>query len=269
MNREDFYLRFNELIDEYDDLTLEDDSRIGYIIRNEVRRRKYAALIQSGPCMLCQKHINYKFISIAHGTQGDIFLERLKAKMATFLFKMESNYNHKHYKKLVNYAIKNIEPYFCDDCFQVMKIIIETKWPINPKKEKKIKEAFDKDRYLKYMIDIFKGYLIDEYDDIVEKRIGFIKNKFHLIPSVYTATDYNLLKSMRYKDFLRTTYWHIVRSHILEIYRNKCVLCDSEHRLNVHHKSYIGHGYEHGCLEDLIVLCKDCHAKFHDKLDSI
>lgn len=271
MNQDEFYLRFNDLINEYEHLTIEDDYKIGYIIRNEVRRRKYAALIQSGPCMLCQKNIDYKFISIAHGTQGDKFLERLKAKMATFIFKLEADYSHKHYKKIVNYAIKNIEPYFCDDCFKVMQIVIETEWPIKPKREKSVneKESFDKDRYLKHLIDIFKGYLIDEYDDVVKKRIGFIKNKFHLIPNVFTTTDYKLLESMRYEDFLKTTYWHIVRDYVLEAYNNKCILCNNVHRLNVHHKSYRNHGMEHLAIGDLIVLCKECHAKFHDKLDTI
>lgn len=75
------------------------------------------------------------------------------------------------------------------------------------------------------------------------------------------------IRGMKYKDFLQTPYWDFVTS--MKKYRAdyKCELCGATKYLQVHHKSYENHGREHTTqgLKDLIVLCKNCHAKFHDK----
>ena len=42
----------------------------------------------------------------------------------------------------------------------------------------------------------------------------------------------------------------------------KCQLCGRKGDLNVHHNTYNSRGNEN--LKDLIVLCKDCHTKFHN-----
>lgn len=77
------------------------------------------------------------------------------------------------------------------------------------------------------------------------------------------------IQKMDYKNFLKTPYWDGVRNYKLKRAGYCCELCKSKGILNVHHKSYKNHGSEH--LEsvadnDLIVLCRNCHAKFHDKL---
>jgi len=77
------------------------------------------------------------------------------------------------------------------------------------------------------------------------------------------------VRSMNYHDFLKTPYWDGVRSYKLERAKYRCELCNGEGILNVHHKTYEHHGLEHlrtVADKDLIVLCKDCHEKFHDKL---
>jgi len=45
---------------------------------------------------------------------------------------------------------------------------------------------------------------------------------------------------------------------------NKCGICNATSDLHVHHKTYENIGKESD--EDLIVLCKSCHYKFHTKL---
>ena len=77
------------------------------------------------------------------------------------------------------------------------------------------------------------------------------------------AAELNLLP---YDDFLRSSFWRIVREYVLARARHRCELCSSKKNLNVHHKTYKHHGLEHIHTEDLIALCKRCHAKFHDKL---
>lgn len=77
------------------------------------------------------------------------------------------------------------------------------------------------------------------------------------------------VNELTYNDFLKTTYWKGIKEYKLNKANHKCALCNSKKNLNVHHKTYERHGLEHlyeVADEDLIVLCKDCHAKFHDKL---
>ena len=77
------------------------------------------------------------------------------------------------------------------------------------------------------------------------------------------------VRSLSYSDFLQTPYWDGVRNYKLRKSGYKCELCGKSGILNVHHKTYENHGLEHLrsiANKDLIVLCKDCHYKFHDKL---
>lgn len=71
-------------------------------------------------------------------------------------------------------------------------------------------------------------------------------------------------RSVPYADYLRTWHWYEIREKALERAGERCELCNSTTRLQVHHKSYENIWREE--LEDVIVLCRRCHAKFHDKL---
>lgn len=79
---------------------------------------------------------------------------------------------------------------------------------------------------------------------------------------------YDTHVALPYKAFLRTPYWDIVRRSKLKESGFCCELCAKKGVLQVHHKTYAHHGIEHENLQDLIVLCRGCHAKFHDKLVS-
>jgi len=68
-------------------------------------------------------------------------------------------------------------------------------------------------------------------------------------------------KSINYKDYLLSNDWQIVRRIALAHFGNKCQLCGSTQNLNVHHKNYDNIGNE--TLDDLTLLCKSCHEKFH------
>ena len=75
---------------------------------------------------------------------------------------------------------------------------------------------------------------------------------------------------MDYHDFLKTPCWHGVRSYKLRNAKYCCELCGKKGVLNVHHKTYENHGREFDrdiADSDLIVLCRECHEKFHDKLN--
>jgi len=72
------------------------------------------------------------------------------------------------------------------------------------------------------------------------------------------------LRAMPYKEYLQTPEWASMRIRMLKRAGFRCQLCNREGKLNVHHRTYERRGNED--YADLIVLCGNCHAKFHDKL---
>jgi hypothetical protein len=69
---------------------------------------------------------------------------------------------------------------------------------------------------------------------------------------------------IEYADYLKSDQWKAVRSRAKFEADMCCQICGSEYSLDVHHRTYERLGDE--LPEDLIVLCNNCHAKFHDKL---
>ena len=93
-----------------------------------------------------------------------------------------------------------------------------------------------------------------------------INHRFWCLKTCITAQEISDLKSIPYRDFLQTIYWDIVRKYKLHKAGYRCELCGARERLNVHHKTYEYRGEEYNHLDCLIVLCQECHQKFHDKL---
>lgn len=77
----------------------------------------------------------------------------------------------------------------------------------------------------------------------------------------FDTREQDYLKSLPYDEYLRTEHWQEVRREALERAGGACQLCNSPHDLHVHHRTYERRGYEEP--EDVIVLCKSCHALFH------
>jgi len=75
----------------------------------------------------------------------------------------------------------------------------------------------------------------------------------------------NLLRKMPYQKFLQTWYWHAVCAKVRLDGGYTCCHCGTPTFLQVHHKTYEHHGEEHKYLGDLMLLCKNCHAKLHSK----
>lgn len=75
------------------------------------------------------------------------------------------------------------------------------------------------------------------------------------------------LRSMPYEDYLETPEWRTVRRLKLAQARHCCQLCNADDRpLHVHHRTYDRRGQER--LDDLLVLCEECHGRFHDAEDA-
>lgn len=71
--------------------------------------------------------------------------------------------------------------------------------------------------------------------------------------------------ALPYQEYLATRHWKEIRERKLKAAEFRCQLCNSLGvELHVHHRTYERIGRERD--GDLIVLCKDCHSHFHDKL---
>lgn len=63
--------------------------------------------------------------------------------------------------------------------------------------------------------------------------------------------------------YYRTDEWRHMRALALQHYGETCILCAAKEKLQVHHRTYERLGRER--LNDLIVLCDNCHARYHGK----
>lgn len=73
----------------------------------------------------------------------------------------------------------------------------------------------------------------------------------------------NYIKSLPYKDYLQSIHWQHFRKEAIKFFRGECQLCNSNNNLNVHHRTYDNLGRE--TFNDVILLCGNCHNKFHEK----
>lgn len=64
-----------------------------------------------------------------------------------------------------------------------------------------------------------------------------------------------------YAEYLKTYHWQGIRLKALRRAGDKCQVCASTDRLEVHHNDYARLGGE--LMTDLVVLCHECHKLFH------
>jgi hypothetical protein len=79
----------------------------------------------------------------------------------------------------------------------------------------------------------------------------------------------NVIKQLSYEKFLLTYYWDIIKQYLRQEAKGRCRICNSGGMLHVHHRNYDIRGYEAQNLNELIVLCEDCHKIFHKKMPQI
>lgn len=162
----------------------------------------------------------------------------------------------------------------CNDC----KKAAEERWRIWEESHREQKEAERQEAERKYKEKLCKNTkdFINEYLDPDKKWPSGTSRKDMVYPIIYPDNhlDHDVIaehiKGMPYQDFLKTKYWQAVSAHAKYKTDYSCQLCGTQsYTLNTHHKNYKRHGYEHlshVMKEDLIVLCQNCHSKFHDKL---
>lgn len=70
------------------------------------------------------------------------------------------------------------------------------------------------------------------------------------------------LKSMPYRDYLKTRHWRRLRVAKIKEAGYACEICCCDSNLNVHHLTYERRGHER--MDDLQVLCCGCHQNEHE-----
>lgn len=72
----------------------------------------------------------------------------------------------------------------------------------------------------------------------------------------------------RYAEYLKTDYWKEVSSRVKARAGWKCQLCNSQHDLIAHHRTYEHRGKELDHLDDLTCICNRCHQVFHGIIEA-
>lgn len=88
------------------------------------------------------------------------------------------------------------------------------------------------------------------------------RDAFRSAPEVEQTQFVDRALAMPYQDYLKTIYWGIVRGWVM-VDRKRCRFCGGGYALTVHHRSYANRGREAFHLEDLDLLCRDCHENKH------
>jgi len=95
--------------------------------------------------------------------------------------------------------------------------------------------------------------------------LWFIKQSATLLTALEIPQELLVFETKpNYKEYLQSPHWKTLTAAKREEAGNKCQLCnDGEVTLHVHHRTYENIYKE--TLKDLIVLCENCHKKFHGK----
>jgi len=152
--------------------------------------------------------------------------------------------------------------YVCQDCVDREKEKKEQERIESSKNNKKNKESAT-NRYIESYLDHKKSWKEsckqkDRFNEVA-------RNNYYIYWVDWEAVK-NCIQLMNYQDFLKTPYWKAIAAQTKYKAGFCCQLCNGKEGLATHHRTYENHGAEHAHLEDLIVLCENCHSKFHDKL---
>lgn len=74
------------------------------------------------------------------------------------------------------------------------------------------------------------------------------------------------LRSLSYNEYLHTEEWIKISRRMRSLFP-RCSLCGASNNLHVHHLQYPKRGKE--TFQDLTVLCKTCHYRYHTTFDDI
>lgn len=146
----------------------------------------------------------------------------------------------------------------CPDCLQKQKQAKHEQQEANLQHFEELRESTT-DEYLDAYINPNNKWndgisTRDKYIRISQRNVNWLRVE-------------HKIKQLSYSDFLKTPYWKAIADETKRMAGYKCKLCGKSENLSTHHRTYDIHGKEHiynVMKNDLIVLCDNCHKKFHD-----
>lgn len=66
-----------------------------------------------------------------------------------------------------------------------------------------------------------------------------------------------------YSEYLPSDYWNRQRRFIFNKFGGRCVFCNSDKDLNVHHRTYKNRAMKDEERKDLFLFCRRCHLLLH------
>lgn len=188
----------------------------------------------------------FKVVAFCNECKKELLIELSKTKLLKYL-------HPEKYKSLA----KDIT---CTDCYKIQ----QQKKLEQSKKEKENIEKIIQENTQYYITNyLTPGYSWKDGVKLKEKKNSVIYFNY----MINNKAVYNFVNELTYTDFLNTPYWNAISLYAKSRFNFKCQLCNSEYNLQTHHRTYERHGYEHYLeviKEDLIVLCDECHKKFHN-----
>lgn len=237
----------------------ENERKIGTedIITPEIVEILRNGLISQVPkCFKCIETSEQKFkvLSICNKCKKkEVLAEFSKTKLLRYL-------HPKHYQEVE----KNI---LCPKCSELRKA--EEEILKKQREEEYIKSKERRKEIIKSNTDYFiKSYLDPNRSwnqgVTLKTKVKDVIYRDYLVDDEVIC---EFINNMSYEDFLNTPYWSAISLYAKSRVNGRCQLCNRKNNLNTHHRTYGIHGYEHLPVvikSDLIVLCQDCHSKFHE-----
>lgn len=88
-----------------------------------------------------------------------------------------------------------------------------------------------------------------------------LQRRSHLLVADWESIETRL--DLGYTEYLQSPEWRQRRVFMLDRFNHRCQVCNANSILQVHHRTYERLGHER--IEDLTVLCRECHRIFHEQ----
>lgn len=161
--------------------------------------------------------------------------------------------------------ISGLINFHCNDC--KAKIKEQNEFERKEQDKKQQAETQHGKKRISEFTDIYINAYIDPEKEWKPNTSGKQKTSEIVDACVIDDEVADYINQLDYYDFLKTPYWQAISLYAKYLAKYRCALCGCSEDLVTHHKTYERHGYEHKkevIKEDLIVLCNDCHEKFHN-----
>ena len=115
--------------------------------------------------------------------------------------------------------------------------------------------------YCNYKWDLLRMLYENTLDEFLNKGDKWLKYCQFKEKQIHSRQETDL-KTMDYKEYVKTDHWQQFRIKAIEYAGHACQLCGAKDAvLQVHHKTYVNRGCE--TLNDVDVLCRACHDLQH------